>query len=350
MKPFYFLAVLCCFGCQFPVDQSELPETRKFLVIDAQVTEKYLRLNVVYSLEEVTSRGEYNLPNPPTTTAYLTDSKGLKYTISNTRGVADTSFRGKVGETYQLFVVADGKSYASTRETMRACPELDSIIVVYSREQFRARTDELYDGFDVYAQTRDVAGQENYYQWEWTHYRKAPYCSKLFSQVERQDLLVPCNPSDCWNIVTNTRAQVESDKLRDGNLIVHPVLRVPFAIPPNKYYLRVEQRAITPIVFAHLNSIKEKAENLGTLFDVPAQTSFNPNVFNVADKGEKIIGAFNVFSSRYRIIYIDMLQKIPGADVKYIYEIEPFVADPFLTSPCIEAPNRTKIKPEGWID
>ena len=350
MKTIYFLVVLHLISCQFPVEQSELPETRKFMVIDAQITENYLQLNVVYSLQEVTSRGEYNLPNPPATSAYLADSKGVRYPIVNTRGVADSSFRGKVGETYQLFVLADGKSYESTRETMRACPDIDTIIVQYSREQFRARSDVLYDGFDIYAQTQDVAGQENYYQWEWTHYRKALYCSKLFSQVEKMDLLVPCNPPECWNIVTNTRAQVESDKLRDGKIIVHPILRAPFAIPPNKYYLRIEQRAITPTVFAHFNSIKEKAENLGTLFDVPAQTSFNPNVFNVNDRGEKIIGAFNVFSSRYRIIHIDMLQKIPGADVKYIYETEPFVADPFVTSPCIEAINRTKIKPEGWID
>jgi len=83
---------------------------------------------------------------------------------------------------------------------------------------------------------------------------------------------------------------------------------------------------------------------------VPAQTSFNPNVYNVTDRGEKIIGVLNVFSSRYRIIHIDMMQKIPGAEVKYFYETEAFVSDPFLTSPCIEAINRTRSKPEGWID
>jgi len=99
-----------------------------------------------------------------------------------------------------------------------------------------------------------------------------------------------------------------------------------------------------------LNSIKDKSENLGTLFDVPAQTSFNPNVFNVKDRGEKILGSFNVFSSRYRIITIDMLQKISGAEVKYIYESDHFVSDPFVTRPCTEEPNRTKIRPEGWID
>jgi len=74
MRTVYFLVVLHFCSCQFSLDQSELPETRKFLVIDAQVTENYLRLNVVYSLENVTSRGEYNLPNPPTSAAYLTKS------------------------------------------------------------------------------------------------------------------------------------------------------------------------------------------------------------------------------------------------------------------------------------
>jgi len=226
---------------------------------------------------------------------------------------------------------------------------LDSVIVLYSREQFRARIDELYDGFDVYAQAQDMSGVKNYYQWEWSHYSKATHCGKVFSSTEDRDLLIPCVPSTCWSILTGNRVLIESDQLKDGNLLVKQVVRVPFVLPPNKYYLRVEQRAITPSVFNHLNAIRDKAENLGTLFDVPAQTSFNPNVFNVNDRGEKILGAFNVFSSRYKIIYIDMLQKIPGAQVKSIVETEFFVTN-FLTSPCTEQANRTAIQPEGWIE
>ena len=349
MKHIIVLLLLFHLGCQFPIEHSELPETQKFLVIDAQVTENYLRLNVAYSLLDVTSRGEYTLPNPPQSTAYLLDGKGIKHTISNTRGGIDTLFKGKVGDTYQLFVEADGNSYVSDKETMRACPELDSVIVLYSRESFRARIDEFYDGFDVYTQAQDVKGVENYYQWEWSHYSKATHCGKIFSQTEDRDLLIPCVPATCWSILTGNRVLIESDKLKDGNLLVKQVVRVPFVLPPTKYYLRVEQRAITPSVFSHLNAIRDKAENLGTLFDVPAQTSFNPNVFNIHDRGEKILGSFNVFSSRYKIIYIDMLQKIPGAQVKSIAETEYFVTN-FLTSPCTEQANRTAIKPEGWID
>ncbi len=349
MKHIIVLLLLFHLGCQFPIEHSDLPETQKFLVIDAQITENYLRLNVAYSLLNVTSRGEYTLPNPPQSTAYLIDGNGMKHTISNTRGGIDTLFKGKVGATYQLFVEADGNSYVSDKETMRACPEMDSVIVQYSRESFRARIDEFYDGFDVYVQTQDVKGIENYYQWEWSHYFKATHCGKIFSQAEDRDLLIPCVPTTCWSILTGNRVLIESDKLKDGNLLVKQVVRVPFVLPPNKYYLRVEQRAITPSVFHHLNAIRDKSENLGTPFEVPAQTSFNHNVINVNDPGEKILGSFNVFSSRYKILYIDMLQKIPGAQVKSITEAEYFVTN-FLTSPCTEQANRTAIKPEGWMD
>jgi len=144
------ILILCLFfniGCQFPIEHSELPETQKFLLIDAQITENYLKLNVAYSLLNVTSRGEYTLPNPPQTSAYLIDGQGVKYTINNTVGGIDTLFKGRVGNTYQLFLEADGNMYVSEKETMRACPELDSVIVLYSREQFRARIDEIVRWF-----------------------------------------------------------------------------------------------------------------------------------------------------------------------------------------------------------
>jgi len=248
MKQTGIVLILNMISCQFPVDHSELPETQKFLAIDAQVTENYLKLNVVYSLEEVTSIGGYNLPKPPLTSAYLTDSKGVKYTIKNTLGLSDTLFKGKVGETYQLYVEADGKSYVSTKETMRHCPALDSVLVIYRWEEFRAQQDELYDGFDVYAQTKDLPGEENYYQWEWVHYTKATYCGTVYSQIEKRDLLIPCNPTSCWNITASLRGIAESDKLRDGNILLKQIVRVPFTIPPNKYYLRVEQRLL-PLQF-----------------------------------------------------------------------------------------------------
>jgi hypothetical protein len=343
------LAVLLTFilTCQYPVDSSVLPDSKKFLIIDAELTENYGKVIVNYTLKGVTPQGAYLFSDPPQATAYVLDGKGNR-TDFTTDGIADSTFHGVIGETYTLYVVADGNTYQSKPETMLACPAVDSVAAYYTRESSRLPSDLYYDGFDVFAYTNDIPGQENYYQWDWKHYERVFGC-KIVIENE-QEVWVPCTPYDCWGISYNTRVIVQSDKLRDGNQIAQRIVRVPFATPPNNYYLRVEQRAITASVFAYLQSVAIQTQNVGTLFDIPAQTVFNPNVYNIDDPTEQILGAFSVFSYRYKIIHIDMRQKIEGAEAKPIKNRLPFTADPLAQAPCTEGLYRTQKRPEEWKD
>lgn len=334
-------------ACQYPVNASEFPESQKFIVISAELTETYGRINVTYTLSGVTPQGAYQFPDPPFASAYVMDSQGNRTDFA-TDGSINPTFQGIVGETYQMFVEADGNTYESKAETMPACPEIDSITPVYSREASRDPEDLYYDGFDVYAQFTDLPVQKNFYQWDWIHYERRAACG---TTVENgQEVLLPCNPFDCWGITYNNRVVVQSDNLRDGQPIAHKVVRIPFSTPPNKYYLRVEQRAITPTVFEYLKSLETQTQNVGSLFDIPAQTKFSPNIYNVNNPTEKILGVFSVFSSRRKIIYINMLQQIPGATVKVLQELRPFTSSPFASAPCTEGRYRTQVRPEGWED
>ncbi|MEP7323701.1 MAG: DUF4249 domain-containing protein [Saprospiraceae bacterium] len=350
MKYLIGFLILFVASCQYPVDQAKLPDTQKFLVIDAEITEDFARVNVLYSLERVTSNGSYTLPKVPAVTALIVDGAGAGYPVKNTNGVRDTLFKGKIGGTYQLIVELDGKRYESAKETMRPCPELESLTAQYNRESFRVEADINYDGFDVYAEAKDIPGVANFYQWHWINYAKAPACTKRFSIAEGREVYIPCFPTDCWNIIQNQKIIVQSDNLRDGNPLRQLVVRVPFATPPNRYYLRVEQRSITPSVFNYLKSLETQTENVGTLFDIPAQTRFNPNVTNVNDISEKILGVFSVYSYKRKIIYIDMTQTIPNAQAKVYIDPVPLTSDPLVSAPCTEETYRTKIKPEGWVN
>lgn len=348
-----FIAFFILFGfshCQYPVDNLTLPEAKQFVVIDAELTETYGKINVTYSLQNITSLGGYTFPKLPKTVAYVLNSRGNRFDFVKTDGTPNTAFNGTVGETYRLFVEVDGKKYESKPEKMPVCPELDSVAAPYRREVFRSPSDLLYDGFDVYAHFKDPAGQENYYQMDWVHYERALSCDKKITRFDGVEVLIPCFPTNCWNIIYNTRTIVLSDKLRDGQPLEHRVVRVPYAIPPSRYYLSVTERAITPSTFAYLQSIETQTQNSGTLFDVPAQTRFSTNIYNVSDPSEQILGVFNVFSFRKKIIYIDMSQPISGATVKVFSENTPYTADIFLNAPCTEGLYRTKIKPEGWVD
>jgi hypothetical protein len=245
-------------------------------------------------------------------------------------------------------VKADGQTYESDAETMRVCPEIDSLSYPYTREGYLDPTDMNYDGFDVYAQFTDIPGEKNYYQWDWVHYYRQTSCDKVYQNG--QYLLIPCLPSNCWGIKYNTRVIVGTDDLRDGKPIAQNVVRVPFSIPPNKYYLRVEQRAITPLVYSYLKSVETQTQNVGTQFDVPAQTRFSPNIHNINNPSEKILGVFSVYDFRRKIIYINMLQNIPGAQVKIYDDLTPFTSDPFASAPCTEGLYRTQVRPDGWHD
>lgn len=335
-------------ACQYPVDISKLPDGEKFLIINAEVTETYAKVNVTYTLDAVTPQGAYLFPTPPDASAYIMDSKGNR-TDFTTNGSINTFFKGVVGETYKLYVQVNGEKYESQAETMPRCPALDSVTVIYTRESSRDAKDLLYDGFDVYAESTDFANQENYYQWDWRHYERSLSCAVV--EENGREVLYPCTPNDCWNIEYNTRLLVQSDKLRDGKPLAHRVVRVPFATPPYKYYyLRVEQRAITPTVFAYLQSLETQTQNIGSVFDIPAQTRFSPNIYNVNNSNEKILGVFSVFSSYYKIININMQQPLNGVKPKLNGDPRPFTSNPLAQAPCVEGPYRTLIKPEGWVD
>lgn len=330
--------------CQYPVDSSALPDPKRFLIIDVVLTDSFAKVNVDYTLTEVTPQGGYLITERPDATAYVLDSHGNRtdFVPDDTK---NTSFLGVVGETYRLFVQADGENYESQPETMRACPELDSLTPVYSRETFRAPEDLSYDGFDVYAQTMDMPNQENYYQWDWIHYERVFSCDVI------DGYLIPCTPYDCWSIEYNNRIVTQSDQLRDGQPIAQKVMRVPFATPPHKfYYVRVEQRAITPAVFAYLKSLELQTQNVGSVFDIPAQTRFNPNVYNVNNLKEQILGVFNVYSAHSKVLNINMQQTINGVQAKAVIDLRPFTPVPLLQAPCTAGRYRTQQKPWGWLD
>ena len=103
-------------------------------------------------------------------------------------------------------------------------------------------------------------------------------------------------------------------------------------------------------MFAYLRSLETQTQNVGSLFDIPAQTKFNPNVFNVNKPTEQILGVFSVYSTRKKLIYIDMQQKINGIGAKVVPNILSFTPDPLAAAPCTEGLYRTQIRPWGWKD
>lgn len=336
-------------ACKYTLNSIDQTVKKTFISINASVTETYAKIEVEYSIDEISTNGGYTKPPKVDATAFITDSKGNKYVVKAT-GAIDTTFKGKVGETYILTVETDGKKYVSSPETMLPCPEIDSLGYAFRVNTDLPSSDYNRNGFDVYIYCRDLPETGNLYQWDWVHYQKQPFCGTTNDPNGRGRVVSVDCATPCWDISYNSKYLLYNDKLSNGNTIKVPVARVPFATPPDKYYIKVEQRGITKTVLDYFSSLKAQTESNGTLFDVPSQSALSPNIKSATDPTERVLGVLNVYSSRSKIIYLDMKQIIPNITPK-TYSIPPSLGGfPAPTLPCEEGLYRTRQKPEGWIE
>lgn len=346
LKQLFYLLLLCSFAtCQYPIDSYVQATKKRFLLINADLTDSYGKVTVEYSVDEITITNVYTTPPEVKAEIYVEDSKGVKVPFTNK--IENKNFRGVVGETYKLFVNADGKTYESSRETMPKCPEIDSISAAFKQDLDYPASNPLRNAFDVYVYAQDYSTEGNYYQWDWVHYSRNIYCGT--ANYRGSPASLPC-ATDCWNIGLSEKINVLADKLVNGQNMRIAVDRIPYQSPP-RYYLKIEQRGISKTAFNYFKSLEKQTQSNGSLFDVPAQTLFSPNIKGITDPTEKILGLFNVFSSRKKIIYVDMTQEIPGV----IRRVTPNEFPPYpypypSTPPCVEGPYRTRIKPEGWVE
>lgn len=178
---------------------------------------------------------------PPVSGAFVTISgNGVTDTLKETsRGTYAThKISGKVGETYRLFVSAEGKTYASI-STMPQRVRLDSLTFLVGRK------DALY----AVANFQDPAGVENYYQFiEYINGEKLP----------------------------NGRGNsVFSDRLSDGRYISRVIYDDSSDIKPGTT-LTVQMNCIDKSVYNYLNELQQiSGSGSGFSSQAPANPTSN---------------------------------------------------------------------------
>jgi hypothetical protein len=360
MKNTYLLLLLCLttLQCQYALDVPlDAPKTKKYLVLTADFTETYGRVAAEYSTEQTEPSKVPKVPTYLSGTAYVVDSKGNR-TDFTLNGVKNTDFKGNVGERYQLFIETEGKKYQSKIETMLPCPKIDTVTTTFTTEPDRSLSnDDKYHGYDVRLETKDLPETGNYYQWEWTHYQRKLYCGLLVDTKtwNKEVKGVPC-AEDCFVINFNEKLIVLSDELINGKPISIPIDRVPYAAPPEKYYLQIEQRAITKNAYLYLNALIKQTQTNGSQYDLPAQTLFSTNIECTTNPKEKVLGIFNVFSSYQKILIVDRGILVPNISRHFNvppyqeYVLGIFEVFPFFPACGEETRYNTKKIPKGWKD
>ncbi len=352
-----FTFSLIAWQCQYPIDTLPQPDKVTFVVITAEVTETYGKVAVERSSINANGGEIGNAPVYLKGIAYILDSKGTRTDFAMD-GTKNKNFQGKVGESYQLFVETEGKKYQSLVEVMPPSPPIDTVKVEFNLDPTYTPDNQKYYGFDVSLDTKDLPEKGNYYQWEWVHYQRQEYCGLLLDtrrSWDRRVKGVPCY-EDCFKINYNPDLILLSDELVNGNAIRKKIDRVGYFTPPNKYYLSIEQRAITKNAYNYFNSVIAQTQNNGNQYDIPAQTLFSTNLQCTSDPQERVLGVFNLYSSHQKIVIIDRGMIIPNAIRQVLepsfplYVLEGLESFPFFPACGPETRYNTKVVPDKWED
>ncbi len=200
---------------------------------------------------------------------------------------------GAVGQAYALrFRLPDGRTFASSSETMRPSPGGAQASAVYVKnEVLVGQTLVSRDQVELRVDVPDPAGEPNYYRWTWRgNYRVNVPCG-----FNTPPELCGIQYGSCRGI---SRVEVASDRLSDGGLLRdQPVASLAWRefgpLFGSPFYLEVEQQALTPGAFAYWLRVQDTRDRTGGLFD-PAPDAIIGNVANVDDVRDYALGYFTV--------------------------------------------------------
>ena len=370
---YFIVLTMILWSCVTEVRDFEQVDNNSFFTVEASLSDQVgpHRVYVSYSSPSI----KINVENEPVSSAIVSfvDDKGKTERLTEiTAGIYETSptFKGIVGNTYTLnIILSSGRSYFSSPEKLIACPKIDNIKTEFVVKTNFPLTDIRSVGYDVSLDFTDSPEPNQYYQWKWTHVERTVFCAncsrgydyssnRCSSELNFPDgqtmvelINYPCN-ENCFDITDNAGYNLLADNLLNGQKITNiPIARIPFN-NRSLYYLKIEQRAISQKIYRYFRSIKEVTQGSGTLFDIPAETQFSPNIYSKDDSGERIIGVFEVFGLQSKTIYVD--RNAGTSNYKPVVRVyagrQILLPSPRMgpRAPCTEGKYRTKTEPKDF--
>ncbi|MFN8430984.1 MAG: DUF4249 family protein [Spirosomataceae bacterium] len=367
------------FGCEEELRDFRQAEQETFVTIEATFSnlEKFHKIYLNESSPNIS--GDTSPKAISGAEVQIVDSLGEKILFSEIgEGVYQSVQKvGAIsGHSYKLSIrLKNGKRYGSDFQQLMYPPQIVEIKDEFVlRNNFPENNAQRY-GFNITVDFEDSKIPGQYYQWDWIHYERVLYCASCNNGFDygkndcsRTDENLPyyekynsdrpinyrCG-NNCFDISRPPQFVLFADNLLNGQKISDfPVARIPYD-GTTDYYFELEMRTIHAEVYNYLNQLKETTQSNGSLFDIPANTPFSPNIKCVTDPKEKVLGVFSVFGAHRKQIYIKR-NNLPS-DVRPIFPIyqgREAMAPPgssiLPTVPCKEAKYRTKQEPENWHD
>jgi len=334
--------------CVTPFDP-QLDNDDPKLTVEGTITDKPgpYAIKLTYSAAYSNSEQIFGRYPDLGTKVYISDSEGneeqLTYTRSGTYVTSANGIRGEAGRHYILRIeLPNGKIYESVPEYM---PESQEIDTLYS--EYRDLEGQFLQGeFDVFLETEDPAGENNYYRWKWSHYNRLDYCMEYL-------LTFPSPPvwigryccTECYKIETCAGCiNIGSDRLVDGKKIARiPLMTFPYdsRLP---YFVQAEQYSLNETAYEFWSTASDLINNSGGVFDKPPVT-VKGNVFNITDPDEQVLGYFGASSVKVKAVFFrrDHIPSFPYSSIPQ-YSSD----NSNRCEPCEESGVRTGKKPSEW--
>ncbi|MBD2755489.1 DUF4249 domain-containing protein [Spirosoma validum] len=341
----FLLAGLLAVSCvtEFQPDSVSIPPS---LIVEGEITDQPGPYRIRLTRTADYSYKSLNLLETGATIT-ISDNLGNQEILQENTGVYSTKatgLQGVAGRTYKVSIkTKDGKVYESTPELLKAAPPIQKLYYKYTVEP----TGILFSrrqGWDVYLDTKDPEPLDNYYRWNWTHYEplEACYKAEIPGGGGVYTGLVCCEP--CWDITRCYNCiNVNSDANTNGQVISGQfIMRVPYK-STGRYYLEVQQQAISEGAYTFWKSVRQLVSNTGGLFDA-APSLVQGNMRCISDPATRAYGFFGATGVSEQYIYVDRStgQGTPDLDQEII------IPQPSACYPCENSIYRTSTKPRWW--
>lgn len=285
-----------------------------------------------------------------------------------------SNFKAKLNTPYQLkFILNGGDIYESKVEIATEVPEIKQVTSFFKPKGILFMNKKI-DGHEIYLDTFDNPGVDNYYFWAWRHFESQSYCRScdggLYyttpspegrcvddANLKRRGVVYDytCR-SVCWDVSYSDNLNIMSDAFSNGKIIEKRlVAKIPFYQFKGSL-IEVQQNSISKAAYNYFKLVIDQTQNSGSLADTPPAGLIG-NVTNLKDPSQAIGGYFMVSSKKIKRFWIKRDEKDPT--IKVFGTLNGRIANPEPSgnditrppqAPCLENKLRTAKRPFGWVD
>jgi len=303
--------LLCCIwlifldGCREPFDV-EVPAGSSLLVVSGMITDQ----PGPYVIKISRSTGLKSFEFPAESAAVVTlesqsgDSEILKEEEAGYYMTEDGGIQGQIGEQYRLTIVTkDEIAYESDWKLLKESPAIDSVYFEYKEQDIQ---DGVLQGLQTFVDTHDPNSKTEYYRFEWTEtwaYNADLPAQFIYLGNDNRFSFPPKN--HCWIDQPSTSISIASSLQNATDIISrHPILFVTTETPRLRvgYSLLVKQYALDQEEYLFWKTLKETANESGTLFDKQPQ-SITGNLHRV-NSDEPVLGYFSASTIAEKRLFV----------------------------------------------